>query len=108
MKYPTPEDPARAPVWENYAVAQAAAATLGLIPVHTLAYGVEVDGTRLRLRFQLSEVTETDYEDIDDIVGDFEDLVGPDVEVDFLLEVLEWRQLSPHDGVRWVYLSRAD
>lgn len=59
----------------------------------------------MRLRFQLSEVTEADYEDLDDTVGYFEDLVGPDVEVDFLLEVLEWRRLSPHDGVRWVYLA---
>ncbi|GAA2445406.1 hypothetical protein [Agromyces soli] len=108
MKYPSPEDPARAPVWENYVIAQAVEASRGHIPEHTLAYGVEVDGTRLRLRFQLSEVTETDDEDIDDIVGDFEDLVGPDVEVDFLLEVLEWRRLSPHDGVCWVYLSRVD
>ncbi|MCM3657283.1 hypothetical protein M3147_08470 [Agromyces mediolanus] len=108
MKYPTPEDPARAPVWENYAVAQAVEASRGHIPEHTLAYGVEVDGTRLRLRFQLSEVTEPDYEDIDDIVGDFEGLVGPDLEVEFLLEVLEWRRLSPHERVRWVYLSRVD
>lgn len=58
MSMPSPEGPGCAPVWENYVIAQTVAASRGQIPEHALAFGVEVDGPRLRLRFQLSEVTE--------------------------------------------------
>lgn len=106
MSLPTPEDPGRAPVWENYVIAQAVAASRGQIPEHALAFGVEVDGPRLRLRFQLSEVTEEDRADMDDIVSELEGLVGDDVEVESSYEVLEQRQISPTDGVCWIFLAR--
>lgn len=82
MRYPTPEDPGQSPVWENYIVAQAVQASLGQIPEHALAVSVEVAGARVRLRFQLSEATEDDVADMDDIVSELEGLVGPDVHVD--------------------------
>ena len=103
---PSPEDPGRAPVWQNYAIAQTVAASRGQIPEHALAFGVVVDGARLRLRFQLSEVTEEDRADMDDIVSELEALVGNDVEVASFYEVLEKREISPTDGVCWIFLTR--
>lgn len=106
MSLPTPEDPGQAPVWENYVVAQAVQASLGQIPEHALAVGVEADGPIVRLRFQLSEVTDEDRADMTDIVSELEGLVGNDVEVDFSHEVLDRRDISPTAGVRWIFLAR--
>ncbi|WP_157181454.1 hypothetical protein [Actinopolymorpha alba] len=107
MSLPTPEDPRRAPVWENYIVAQAVQASLGLIPQHALAVGVEVAGKDVRLRFQLSEVTEDDVTDMDDIVSELEALVGSDVHVEQTHEVRDERAISPSKGgVRWIFLAR--
>ena len=107
MNYPSPQDPGRAPVWENYVVAQAVQASLGLIPEHALAVGVEVAERNVRLRFQLTEVAEQDATDMSDIVNELEALVGPDVHVEMAHEVQEKQAVSPHDGVRWIFLMRA-
>ena len=107
MRPPSPDDLGRAPLWQNYAIAQAVQASRAQIPEHTLAFGIEVDGLRLRLRFQLSEATEEDVLDISDIAGDLEALVGPDAEVESVYEVRDQRQISAHDGVCWIFLSRA-
>ena len=106
MSLPTPEDPGRAPVWENYVIAQTVAASRGQIPAHALAFGVEVVGPRLRLRFQLSEVTDEDEDDMSDIVSELEALVGDDVEVESSYEVRDQREISPTDGVCWIFLAR--
>lgn len=106
MSLPTPEDPGRAPVWENYVIAQTVEASRGQIPEHALAFGVEVDGPRLRLRFQLSKVTEEDEDDMSDIVSELEGLVGNDVEVESSYEVRDQREISPTDGVCWIFLAR--
>jgi hypothetical protein len=106
MSLPSPEDLGRAPAWENYVIAQTVAASRGQIPEHALAFGVEVDGARLRLRFQLSEVTEEDRADMDDIVSELEGLVGNNVEVGSSYEVLGEREISPTDDVCWVFLAR--
>lgn len=107
MKYPSPMDLGRAPIWENYIIAQAVQASLGLIPEHALAVGVEVVGRDVRLRFQLSEATEQDAADMGDIRSELEALVGPDVKVEQAHEVRGWRSVSPHDGVCWFFLRRA-
>ncbi|MCP4308372.1 MAG: hypothetical protein GY788_26530 [bacterium] len=106
MSLPTPDNPQNAPVWENYVVAQVVQASLGLIPRHALATGVEVEGAEVRLRFQLSEVSEQDALDMADILGEFQELVGGHVDAVVVHEVLDWRAISPHDGVRWVFLAR--
>jgi hypothetical protein len=106
MSLPTPEDPGRAPVWENYIVAQVVQASLGQIPEHALAMGVEVAGTRVRLWFQLSEATEDDEADMDDIIGELEALVGEEVQIEAVHEVRAEREISPSDGVRWIFLAR--
>ena len=107
MKYPSPTDIGRAPVWENYVIAQTVQASLGLIPEHALAVGVEVAEWTVRLQFQLTQVAEQDATDMRDIVSELEDLVGPDIRVEAAHEVREWRAISPHDGVCWIYLKRA-
>ncbi len=106
MSLPTPEDPGRAPIWENYVIAQAVQASRGQIPEHALAFGVEVDGRRLRLRFQLSDVTEQDQADMADIVSDLEALVGNDIEVESSYEVCTRRRITPNDAVCWIFLAR--
>lgn len=102
--YPSPENLKTAPVWENYAVAQVAQASLGLIPASALAFGVEVCGPHLRIVVQLSDPSDSDLEDVGDLQSTLKDLVGPDVEVELLVESVDERKVSPLDGVRWVYL----
>jgi hypothetical protein len=106
MNYPTPDNMQCALVWECYIIAQCVAASRGQMPEHTLAFGVEVNGLHLRLRFQLSELTEEDKADVSDIVSDLEALVGNDVKVDSCYEVRDHRQISPTDGVCWIFLAR--
>lgn len=106
MSLPTPEDPGRSPVWENYVVAQTVQASLGLLPRNALAVGVSVTGTIVHLRFQLAELSEADAADIDDIVSELEVLMGDDVHVDKTYEVRQEPEISPHDNVRWIFLAR--
>ena len=80
MMLPSPDNPQNAPVWENYIVAQAVQASLGLVPLHAVAIGVEVDDVRVWLRSQLAEVSEQDVVDLEDIRGNLQDLVANDVE----------------------------
>lgn len=108
LRFPSPDDPARAPVWENYIIAQTVTAALGQIPAHALAMGVEVDGTQVRMRFQLTELDETDSADIGDITSTLEDLVGGDVDVSVVHEIRAWRSISPDDGVCWVFYQRGE
>ena len=106
MIFPSPEDPGRAPVWENYVIAQAVQASLGLIPRHALAMGVEVHGREVRLHSQLSELAAGDAEDLADIVDELGHLLGDDVSVRATHELRDRRAISPHDGIQWIYLAR--
>jgi hypothetical protein len=106
MSLPTPEDPGRSPVWENYIVAQTVQASLGLLPTNALAVGVRVAGTDVQLCFQLSAFTEDDAVDIEDILSEMEALVGNHVHVDKTYEVRDDPAISPHDDVRWIFLAR--
>jgi hypothetical protein len=105
MTLPSPDDPAHAPVWDNYVVAQAVQASLALIPPHTLALGVAVDRFDVELVFQLSGAT--DRRDISQIWENFEALVGGAINVTARHEVRQGRDVSALDGIRWVYLARA-
>ena len=104
MRYPSPTDLKMAPAWENYAVAQLTQAGLGRIPSTALALGVEIHGTYLRVVAQVSDPSRSDLDDIGDIQSSLEDLVGPDVQVELVVEHRDERNVSPIDGVRWVYL----
>lgn len=106
MSFPSPVDPGGAPVWENYMVAQAVQASLGLIPRNALAVGVGVDGVRVTLVFQLSTLTESDETDITDMVDELGMLVGDEVEISYRSEVRDSRQVSPRDHIRWIFLAR--
>ena len=106
MRYPSPTDSAHAPVWENYVVAQASQASLGMVPRSALAFGVLVEETSVTLRFLLAACTPQDVEDMDDIVSELEGLLGPDVLVTRSFDVRDPLEMSPHDRVRWVYAAR--
>jgi hypothetical protein len=56
-------------------------ASLGLIPLSALAFGVQVDGYDVTLCFQLRELSEEDVLDMDDIVSELEALLGNRVRV---------------------------
>jgi hypothetical protein len=107
MTLPTPDDPARAPIWDNYVVAQAVQASLARLPPHALAFGVAVNRSDVRLVFQLSEVTEQDAHDMNELQENFEALVGDAISVTLTHEVRQARNADPHDGIRWVFLARA-
>ena len=105
MIFPSPEEMGRAPVWENYVLAQAVQASLGLIPRSALAVGVRVSGTDVELSFQLSGVSEGDEADMDDIVSELELLVGDKVSISRRYDVKDERDISPRDGVCWFFLA---
>jgi hypothetical protein len=106
MDYPTPEDPKRAPVWENYVIAQAAQASLGMIPAQAHALGVEVEGRQVALVLQAPAASPAVEEDMADMVSELGALMGPEVAVSHRLDVRAARRLSPHDGVAWFFASR--
>lgn len=106
MDFPTPDDPKRAPVWENYVIAQAAHASLGLIPAHAHALGVEVNGFRVALVLQAGGASSGVEDDMTDMVSDLEALLGPEAAVSYRLDIRAERRLSPHDGVAWFFASR--
>ena len=108
MRYPSPSDPANAPVWENYVAAQTSQASLGIVPRSAVALGVLVAGTSVTLRFQLAACSQQDIDDMNDIVAELEVLLGPGVSVTRSFDVLQHRDISARDGVRWVYLARDD
>jgi hypothetical protein len=107
MDFPTPDDPKRAPVWENYVFAQAAQASLRLIPADAHALGVEVVGSRVVLVLQAPTESPAAEEGMADIVSDLQALLGPDVAVSHRLDVREACHLSPHDGVAWFFATSA-
>lgn len=74
--------------------------------MHALAVGVEVDRNDVRLRFQLTELTDQDAEDIADIAFELEVLVGSHVQISTSHELRKRRLISPHDRVRWIWLAR--
>ncbi len=108
MRYPTPEDMAQAPVWENCLICQAVPASLGLIPRHALAVGIDTTNTTVEFCFQMSEVSDADETDMADIVDEFEMLVGDVVDVSRRFEVRDRRSISGGTETRWFFLSRVD
>lgn len=108
MMLPTPEDMARAPVWENYVTAQVVQASLGQIPANALAVGVRVDGRQAELVFYLSNMTGGDAEDMESLTSEFEALVGEQIRVTRCVEIRSGLLVDPRDGIRWVYLARPD
>ncbi|WP_182112674.1 MULTISPECIES: hypothetical protein [unclassified Actinotalea] len=108
MTLPSPENPQNAPIWDNYVVAQVAQASLGAIPRHALAVGVEIAGKDVTLRFQLARETPDDDEDIEDIKDAFWVLVGNDVNIGVRTDVMSAPELEVRRGVRWIYRARLD
>jgi hypothetical protein len=108
MNFPSPDDLGRAPAWRNYVVAQAVQATLGLIPSDALAVGVELNGPSATLHVQLARASATTTEDLQEIVGELEALLGDRVSVGLVQTVVEHRQVAPSDGIAWIYLARVD
>ena len=106
MKFPTPDDPAASPVWENYVVAQAAQAPLRSIPPYAQAVGVEVHRHQVALVVQVPLGAATGDEDIDGIADALQDLLGPVPTVNTRVEPHPVCTLSPADGVRRFVASR--
>ncbi|SDU89013.1 hypothetical protein SAMN04488544_1515 [Microlunatus sagamiharensis] len=103
---PRPDDLARAPLWELYVNVQLVQASLARLPVHLLALGVEIDRLEVVLRFQLSELADTDLEDIEEIQQDLDELTGFLLEIDRVVEVQTERDISGPANIWWVYLDR--
>ncbi len=107
MSVPTPENPGSAWIcWVNFVVANCAMAALGIIPEHTLAYGVEVDGSDISLIFQLSEFSTSAQEDMEDIISELEGLLGPTVDISYSYELRSHSSLTPHNSAFWIYVYR--
>jgi len=105
VEFPTPDDPAASPVWENYVVVQAAQAALRLVPPHAHAVGVEVDGNRVALVVQVPLGAPEGDGDIADIAGELQDLLGPAAFVHTRIDARPVCTLSPTDGVRWFFAA---
>lgn len=107
MKLPSPTNPERAPVWENYIIAQAVQASLGLIPRNAVAAGVEVRGSDVRLHFQLTAESDQDRADMEEIATDLSVLVGDDVSVEWESSVRDSPDLRDPRVAQWIYLERS-
>ena len=107
MGFPTPNDPRRAPVWENYVIAQAARASLRSIPADAHALGVEVLGHQVVLVLQVPAGSPTAEQDMTDIVSELEASLGPEVAVSHRFDLKDECRLSPDDGVAWFFAKRA-
>ncbi len=105
---PTPTDPATAPVWENYVVAQATQAALRLIPAHAVALGVVVDGYDITLVCKMMDETAQDRDDLADVADYLTDLVSQPARVQVLVQPSPEPALNPSDGVRWFWAARTD
>lgn len=108
MTLPTPEDPARAPVWENFVIAQVTQAALGRIPRNALALGVEVSGWDVTLRCQLRAVVAEDEADLVDIASDLGGLIGGAVRVSTSAVIRSEPQIPPRDATCWIYVVREE
>jgi hypothetical protein len=106
VQFPTPDDPRRAPIWDNYVVAQAAQAALRLIPPYVHAMGVEVQGRRIGLVVHAPPDAPRMDEDIDDIADQSRDLLGSGVDIYTRIDARPACHLRPGDGVRWFYAAR--
>lgn len=108
MRFPAPDDPANAPVWDNYVVAQASQAALGAIADDVVALGVEVHGARVTVVVLRTTQVEHDDDVLDasDIVSDLEALLGPAVEVDLETRISNSWRPRPDEPVRWIYAKR--
>jgi hypothetical protein len=107
VDYPTPDDLMQAPVWDNYVVAQASAAAIGLIPSYAHALGVRVSGYDVSLVVQASDGSRVKAdEDVEDIRSDLETLLGPRARVTVEVAATVTRRLRPDDGVCWFFGAR--
>ena len=103
--YPTPA--AMSPLgWLNYVKAQLASASLGQIPRHALAVGVELGTEEVTVHFQLTEVDEEDEESITEIIDEFAIMLGDVVPVRRAVDVVPVRRTSPLQGILWTYTAR--
>jgi len=78
MTVPSPDNTADIPVWLNYVCSQANSASIGLIPLHALTMRVRLSdgGWTIGLEYQLSEVTDEDLDDMEEILDEFETSIG--------------------------------
>ena len=106
MKAPTPDDMEGVRLWDCYIVAQVAMAAAGIIPRHARAMSVEVEGMRVVIHFQLTEIDEEDREDMDDILSEFRVLVGLDVDSVTSYEIHATPPDSRGTGVYWLFFAR--
>jgi len=97
MAFATPDNTTETAVWLNYVRSQATSASLGLIPAHALTMKIRLSngGWTIGLEYQLTEVTDEDLDDMEEILDEFETLLGvmsvpPDkLEVTSTYEVVE-------------------
>lgn len=106
--FPAPDDLRAAPLWENYVVAQMTQASLGLIPLNTLALGVVVDGLDVTVTCQLGTFGDTDLDDLHEITEELATLVGGHVHVTSTHEVRDEPAITPHDAATWIYVARPE
>jgi hypothetical protein len=94
--------------WHNYLVAQLVSASLGYLPRHAVAVGVEPGIDEVVVHFQLTEVDAQDDEDMDEIVGELSILLGDVVGVRRTTDVRARAHTDPTGPVRWTYRVRVD
>ena len=107
-EFPSPDNMRRAPVWDCYVIAQAAAALLGVVPHNALAVGVRAEGRLITMIFRMSQLTGSDEDDIDFVCDYLQDLVGEDINVDRSVSLVSEPGISAGDGIGWLYAKRVD
>jgi hypothetical protein len=77
------------------------------VPVNAVAIGIEIRLSETTLRFVLRDESLDDLQDMEDILDEFSDLVGPDVTARYTIEKGGRPKPVPAtDTFAWVYIAR--
>lgn len=107
MNYPT-SSAMTSRDWHNYLVAQLVSASLGYLPRHVVAVGVEPGDQEIVVHFQLTEIDDKDEDDMAEIVGELSILLGDIVRIRTVTDVRARAHTDPTGLIRWTYRARVE
>ncbi|GAB2984363.1 hypothetical protein [Actinotalea caeni] len=101
MRFATPDNLEHLPVWRNYLCGQLTHASLGMLSPRIVLAGVEEEGEKVALHFLVDPPLSEDYPEIAQIVDEFNDLTGDQLQISTNIQV--WEPGNDPQGVDWVY-----
>lgn len=103
MRFPTPDDMALAPAWENYLIAQFVQASIGQLSPRFVLCGLEVDGVVVTLHFRTDSETVGMPSEVQEIADEFLDLTGGVVQVQTKVRPWQAHDAGTDRHILWTY-----